>query len=1042
MSNGASVIMKDNDIIRRQTWKYEVKMKDITIKTLSLLICLCMLVSPVTVFADAFGGEFCDIMIYASEEHFAKLDDARAALEHLCGDNIEIFAEYENALFGFWAKVPEYYVDVIDKLDHFDAHVCGSYSALEYTDTEYETSAAYASEMLGANEIHEIGYTGKGTVVAVIDDGFDLTHEVYEKMPDSPTLTRDDIMGLFDSNELNASKLATNTDGIYVSEKIPFAFDYSSASSDVAAFDSHGTHVSAIIGGNGERITGVAPDCQLLLMKVFSGASNASEQFVALALEDAVTLGADVINMSLGTYTGSVETSKDSAINRMAKRLTNAGIVVVCAAGNESSSADTSTFATSVGLSYPLAEMPDYGTISHPAVIEDFIAVASAGNTYVLRDELIYTGDGKTYRMEYTDTNSKFGIIDASFISYFAERELEYVRVPGVGAPSDYNGNGLDLTGKIALVKRGEIAFGEKVNAACAAGAVAVIVYDDTDGEAVSMDLDGCTIPAVFISKKDGEYLSRQREKKISFKSSLYEFEKNPNAYKMSDFSSWGTTPSMTLKPDVTSVGESVFSAAQGGGYTSLSGTSMATPFVSGFAALICEKLDRDESKYILSRRTRYIKNVIMNTAIPLKMPGTDIEYSPRKQGAGLVDLVRAASADFLLTGLDLQSVVYLERDDDGRYALEFLIENLGDEKLDLEIDVSVLCDTFKDIELDVNGETVSYEFNALTSERLLNADVIPSDDSGFEKSENSGKYKISIDAGATCSALIYITLDDEEMKKHESLENGYFVEGFLYARSGDSECSVPFIGFSSDFSSANMLDATVYDGDNTVPFYTGNAIVSKDENGKIRVLGSSDGTLSGAKEMYIAFSPNADGKADEIYLLPSLLRNISAYKVEIEDKNGEIVCSKREDTPITKGGAERNDPIYLWNGEDGIFDGYVFPDGEYTVKFTVISDDGMAAQTLTLKVKLDTALPRLISTSVKDEGDRRMLYVKTYDLSGVKSVTLYDSSDVKNRGGAVKGTLCEDGLFMFDITEQKSGILWIDIEDYAMNVKTSKIGV
>lgn len=1006
------------------------------------LICVAAMLYLGALPALALGAssEMCDVMIYADEEHFEDILAAREALCELAGD-IEIIYTYTHALFGFWARIGTYQLELIDASPYFDAHVCGSFSPLSYKDEGiYDTSSMYASEMLGVTEAHTEGYTGAGTVVAVIDDGFDVTHEVFAGSCAEPSLTREAVSDMIATGELNASKLARSIDGIYVSEKIPFAFDYSTGTTDVSTLESHGTHVSAVIGGKSEVMTGVAPDCQLILMKVFSETvSKAAEQLVAAALEDAITLGADVINLSLGTYSGSTEASPYSSIDRMAKKLKNAGITVVCAAGNDGSSAYTSSYAEYLDSPYPRADMPDIGTINHPAVVESFVAVASAGNTHIKYNTLVHReSDGSLYRIEYTDTNASFGIINKTFVDSFDNSELEYVCVSGVGKSEELDS--LDLTGKLALIERGEITFVEKVNNAAARGAVGVIVFDNTEDEPLSMELSGCKIPAVFISKKDGEYLASREKKTLVFDNKLSRFDENPSAYEMSEFSSWGTTPSFGLKPDLTAVGESVFSASPGNTYTSLTGTSMATPFVSGIAALICERLEREQSKYILSKRVEYIKALLMTTAGVLHAKD-GVEYSPRRQGAGLASISAALESELLMSSTEGESVLYLEREDDGglEYASELIIENLTERELELELDAVVLRDESFELEALIKGEKTTYTLNSLTSRRLDKASIIPTEDSGLE-SAGQGKYKLKLGAGKSCSIEFKIRLDADELKENDVFENGYFVDGYIFINSGTRKYSAPFIGFSTDFSSADIFDDSVYELEHGIPFYTGNALMSKKYDGTMTLLGTADGTIFGANGEYAAFSPKLGESSDELYLAPSLLRNISSYKVEIFDPNGELIHSIKENEPLTKGGAERHEPIYIWDGGDGIFDGYIFSDGSYSVVFTAYSDDGKTNQSITMPVKIDTAAPRVAQTSVEQVEEKLMLTVAAQDNVKVKSVRLYtlDKEEPFDLLELDDG----DDIFVFDLSALKSEYVWADITDYASNKKTAKIYV
>ena len=1026
-------------------------MKNLLLKALSLIsagIIMSSCVISASAYADVEKVGLCDIIVYADEEYFKSIEAAQGALEALAGDNIEIDDTYSLTLFGFSAKAPEHYVRIIDSAKYFDAHICGYFEELSADEAEYMASSAYASEMIGIPSVHESGYLGSGTVVAVIDNGFDITHEVFSRAPESPSLKKEDVEALIKENALTCS-VAEKTDGIFASEKLPYVYNYATKSADVSTLDSHGTHVAAIVGGMSDTFVGVAPECQLLLMKVFDdNTNNASEQYVVSALEDAVALGADVVNLSLGTYSGSAQSGKYSSIERMAKKLTNAGITVVCAAGNDGTTGNTSYYAKNLALAYPLVETPDYGTVNHPAVISDFIAVSSAQNTHITYDTLVHIDkNGETHRIEYTDTNANFGMIKDTFTAHFDKNELEYAEIPGIGSVEDYGS--IDVNGKIALIERGSITFIEKVNAAAAAGAVAAVIYDNvSDGEDVYMELSGCTIPAVFISKEDGEYLKNAENKILTFDSALDDFKENSNAYRMSDFSSWGVTPEMALKPDVTSVGESVYSAAVGGTYKSLTGTSMATPFVAGVCALLNEKLDLEESKYILSKRASYVKTAIMNSAHPLINPDTGCEYSPRQQGGGLVDLENALKVEFLITDMHGGASVILEResDDENKYSLEFVIQNLTERELELELDASVLCDEYEAVPIEYNGKASELVFNALTSRKLEKTAVTPEADCGLTNTEKNNVYMLKLAPETECSVKLYITLDDEDIRANDVFENGYYVDGFLYVRTKTYEGSIPFTGFSSNFADIDIFDTTVYE--EKLPFFTGNALVAKNESDKFAVLGSYDGTKNDAKEYNSAFSPNADGVFDELYLSVSLLRNISGYKIDIFSQSGELVYTENNSAILlTKGGAEQNDPILIWDGQDGLYDGYIFPDGNYTVEVTAYLNGKKTEQKLTLDFALDTEPPKCEQKSAKNKNGTKTVSLRVRDSHSIRSIRFYndigETVEVKWLDNLPEyDETGFDSTLSFDVTGISEAYVWADVTDYAMNTKTVKIRI
>lgn len=231
--------------------------------------------------------------------------------------------------------------------------------------------------LMGAEALWEEGVTGDGTVIAVLDSGFNTAHEAFAdaSLVRSPAITREDA----------ASYAARRGGpGRYVSERIPFACDYCHRDGDVSAASGHGTHVAALAagyarGGDGTvRIRGGAPGAQILAMKIFPDepGGGADDAVILRALEDAWNLGADVINLSVGTGPGfSRDGVLDGAYCRAFALLASEGVTVCCSAGNEESPAACKTWTAPL----PSGGYTDYGAVSAPASYRGAVAVAAAG---------------------------------------------------------------------------------------------------------------------------------------------------------------------------------------------------------------------------------------------------------------------------------------------------------------------------------------------------------------------------------------------------------------------------------------------------------------------------------------------------------------------------------------------------------------------------------------------------------------------------------------------------------------------------------------
>jgi lactocepin len=212
--------------------------------------------------------------------------------------------------------------------------------------------------------------------------------------------------------------------------------------------------VSGIIVGKDDTITGVAPNAQLVSMKIFSDVMDtARTAWILSALEDCVVLGVDVINMSLGTACGFSRESDEEVVNGVYDRIREAGISMIVAASNSYSSAYGSEANGNLGLT----SNPDTGTVGSPSTYEGVMSVASIDGTetpYILYNDTIIYFD------ESTDGSSNENKFFETLLGDEKAKDYSFVVIPGVGRSADYTG--LDVKGKIVLVRRGSNTFEEK----------------------------------------------------------------------------------------------------------------------------------------------------------------------------------------------------------------------------------------------------------------------------------------------------------------------------------------------------------------------------------------------------------------------------------------------------------------------------------------------------------------------------------------------------------------------------------------------------
>ena len=664
--------------------------------------------------------------------------------------------------------------------------------AREYGLPVTEPKADTAAEMIGFGGLNEItGADGSGKVIAVLDTGITADHEafgVYDGMLQTPAWEKVDMI----------KAIADLGHGVYFSQKVPYTWDYADNDNDAKDDNSgHGSHVAGIAAGYAADEEGVvtfhgsAPDAQILAMKIFSSqASTTSSDIYYAALEDAYKLGADVINMSIGSPNGFVEDAESVLNDRIYERLENAGIICCISAGNE---ANLGEYSSNRLGAYVLADNADYGVLGAPASYNGNVAVAAVEN-YDYPAYLIMVGeDGFPYR----DSNG------TALLDKFADQDLEYVMVPDLGVAEAYEN--LDVRGKVAVISRGEITFGEKVAYAAAAGAEAAVIYDNRPGALVSMAIDNHVIPSVFVSQEAGAALAANETGVLHVNGELTTVL-NPERWGMADFSSWGPTNDLQIKPTISGIGGNVFSVLAGteDSYEVESGTSMSAPNVSGGYATLLDAIcaanpdmSKKEAADLARNRTLSHAYVLIDY-MDSDDEGNDfyVPYSPRRQGAGLMDLAAAYNAK--VTIADPLAELGDDPAKSGVYTITAELENISDAERTYEVSADVLADY-------VDSAPWGTLYNLLQS-ALLEEGTDYTIDAPETVTLAPGEKK-------TVTATITLTDDVKAGYLDAAFANGAFIEGYLYFDCLDEETSeyesahVTFLAFYGDWSAAPIIE-------------------------------------------------------------------------------------------------------------------------------------------------------------------------------------------------------------------------------------------
>ena len=920
------------------------------------------------------------------------------------GVNYEKLFEYDTLLNGFALETTYEDAKKIQAMNFVDSvEVSVAYKKPETTTNAVETKKEEVNDFSKALDSYNLiniqplwdkGFRGQGRVIAVLDSGLDPNHPVLRLTDNSQSKykTKEDAE--------KAMKEAGIDYGKWYSDKLPFAFNYNDWNNDIkqSGFKSHGMHVAGTAVGNpkeksgtGDYITGVAPEAQLIFMRVFSESKNSgTESYIyTKAIEDAIKLGADTINLSLGSPAGSVMEVGDGLISALevAKK---AGVNIVAAAGNNA-------YFSKGGFDYitPRAVNPDYGTVGRPSVSDDAISVANISNSVLNRE--IATVANLLGNVAFNNGNVPI----FTYSKLFENKDYDYVYV-GVGKEENYEGK--DLTGKIALVQRGENSFEDKVKIAKKHGAAGVIAYFNDGDTIYNVVLNGQDkdFPVVTTYYNFGNELAQHEgEYKINF-NGKWEKKPNENVGKFDDSSSWGLTVDGYLKPDVTAPGGDIISSYNDGRYGLDSGTSMASPHVAGATALIKQALAERFPSKTAEELQKLVKHLLMSTASINVNKDNGVYISPRQQGAGLIDAYKAAYGDVYVTGTNDYGSVSLGNVGD-KFDVKLLVHNISDKPKTLKYKSTLITD---DAYGEGNGDWTGYL--TMTS-RLLN--------------EIEGEKTVTVGANSTSEITVSVDASKYNEELLKLFKNGYYLEGFVEfygadGKSTDKVASIPFVGFKGEFQNLPVLEKPIYsmkDGEKPTYEYgfdsnnnnwdsltdmnfTGILTTYKEDKKDKRTLaGAYINPLTNARFFTdkIFFSPNGDENYDEIGMRGVFLRNYENLKLTVYAKDD----VERKNPLYENGNASGNKNFFNntgkkytalsltnWKGVDK--NGNPLPDGEYQYVLSYSSQaTGAKMQETSFNVVIDRKAPKITGANggYYDEATRKFTpYPIMEDGSGV----------------------------------------------------------
>ena len=825
---------------------------------------------------------------------------------------------------------------------------------------------ATAPNMIKANTLwDQYKFSGQGMLISIIDTGVDPSHKDMKLSPD--------IKSKYSSEgEVNKVIKENGLKGKWYNRKVPYGYNYADESDEIR--DSgiggyHGMHVAGIVAANGdaenEGVRGVAPNAQLLAMKVFSNdalVSTVYEEVWLKAIDDSIKLGADVLNMSLGMGSGY---SRDgiSPTNEAFNKAKAAGVVCAVAMGNDRVTNWGGDGKTNLAIN------PDFGTTGHPAVADPSYAVASMENTNLR---------GRNVLVEGTDIAISTGTAEGADEDTTTEYR-EYVHVGLGNTEEQYNGQ--DVTGKIVLAERGEGSFNDKAQLAKTKGAAGIVIYNSPEGNNLSFmsGMENKEFPSVFISYEAGQQLIKLLEEKPQQKINITKVQsvKNDKSGQMSEFSSWGITPDLRLKPDIAGVGGQIYSTINEDKYTMMSGTSMATPQVAGASALVMQRL---YDAHMLKRtddgkpdpKQEYLTVlVMMNTATPVKdteVKGASL-YTPKQQGAGLVDLEKAATTHVTVTatgGKDTKEDGKLELGEVGdQFNATFKLKNYSKNDITFTPKYISLRDEVKD------GRYT--EHSSVAEEKTLPQVTV--------KANSEETYTATIST--------------------KGIDKNQFAQGYvMFDSKTNPTLSVPYTGFKGDWSQPQFID-NMPDFSNEVNYkpivYPDGGV---DKSGFMRRQEKGGWNYWNAwnvdgKPTVFVNSNKQEGMNAEVSPVISIMRNALDVKYDILDKDGKTLRNLFIDpillkvNGLYKGGDSQRRFEYVPGGAAWDFkdrSGKPVDEGQYIYQITGHVDYKDAKeQKYQYNIVLDNTAPTL--TYKYDKVNREITVIAKDNLAGVFSV-------------------------------------------------------
>ena len=891
-----------------------------------------------------------------------------------------------------------------------DEEINGQYRAAGGGDTGITSGAA--ARMMRANAATQ---KGQGQVIELIDSGIDTSHEAFAGDLDAASLrlTQDAAASLI-------SQLGAGQAGVWVSPKIPFAYDYGDGDTNVLATDeggddaraanTQGTRVAALAAANGGQFSGAAPQAQLIVAKVTKDpGNNASDVDLLAALDDAMVLRPDVVSVSFSKTEGMSDAAA-SLYSQVYEILGAQGTTVYAPAGDVER--------------YGRADDPDNGALGFPAAFSSTLAVASVDEQEIMGaiaygDHLIGyrpvtrmgKGDGPgfdslaegTYRVVYAGNGSSEDLTKYLGADY---GDLSHTILLEELGGTDSRGNSVEVKHKIKALK----SLTSKP-----AGVLLGHWYDTETPVKWSVDR-WFSIPMGTITTSDRNRLydaikasdTGSIEVSVSPSTTLTV----PKDLSASDFSSTGATPDLRLKPEVAAPGGRVASATPGNDYDNESGTVEASAQAAAVATLVRQRVASDPAFAGLSdaEKNAVVTKLLMGTARPITDAQQDdgTFYSPRRVGAGMVDAAGATTSFVYPTVVGAANPSRPKADlGEGTSGWTF------------QVTLTNVSDTARTFTLGGQALSEKVESTLLTHHSTNWAGQ------GIDLTFSAD----SVTVPAKGEATVTVTVTPREAFASYAAANtpkGTFIDGAVTFTNTDGapNLTVPYMGFYGSWGAPAIFDqvtpnnhisgygSTFMDGN--LPFGQQSPFDVEDE----RMINGVD------PDLFIITRSTGENARRGVHSGTVLLRDVASLTYTFTNEAGQTIRT------FTCGRADRSiydvqtrSPRTVEDSVPGCnpwFSGYApdgseLPDGRYTLTIEGTTEGpSPSTQQISYGLTLDTKAPVISNVTVSGDGNDRTLSFDVADSSPISAVGFSATADgpIVERGAEVYPTeRGEDGL-------------------------------